>query len=790
MMLITRHTVFFPAILLLAGTPTRAGAQAPPRSVTFGVVFDGPADRNEVFSTLIQGAIAQHLGAEVAASFPPEDEIVADWTTDGVQRAIAGLLRDRDVEVILALGAIGSDLAAHWPRPLGKPVVAAIVLDPELQEFPIRDGASGVANLTYVAVPRTIAGDLATFSRVVSFRHLAVLIPQVYDTGIPTLRPNFDRLLVEMGITPNLVPVSASTADVLRRLPRDADAAYIFRLPGLDDADMSRLAEGLRDRGLPSYAAGGPPDVRRGFLFSARPHDPDRLVAHEVADAVARMLHGQTPARVPVYVPRNTRLTVNVVTARAIDAEPPWAVLAEAEEVGAETLDSVPAVTLAGAVREAVAHNLDLAAQDYAVASGAARTRSATAPLLPHVEGTIGASLRNEDQAAVGLGLTPERSLDAGLRLSQSVFSEGRWAAAAIERRRQGAREQVRDQVRLDIILETATAYVEVLRTSAAEEIYRDHLRTALAYQEVAEVREASGSSGAGELARLAAEVAGSRRALVEADGRRRAMTIRLNRLLHRDLEASFAGAATEAEDLHLLLTEPRLESLLRTRSGLRRLRSLMTQEAEVGAPELRRLEAAIAGESRAVGSATRAFFLPDVSLEASLDDRLAAGGAGRVSPIPAVPTPEDLRWSVGLRLSYPIFAGRARGAAKAQAEANLADLETRRDAERERVEERLRTTVLAAGASFAGIDLSREVADAAARNLELVGAAFRLGDATVTNLVESQNAALSAHLAAVDAQYDFLEDALRVERAMGAFSFFATRADRAALLERLEAAR
>jgi outer membrane protein TolC len=276
---------------------------------------------------------------------------------------------------------------------------------------------------------------------------------------------------------------------------------------------------------------------------------------------------------------------------------------------------------------------------------------------------------------------------------------------------------------------------------------------------------------------------------LVAADGDRREVTIMLNRVLHRELEAPFEAATTDPEDLRLLLTDPRVEPFLRTRRGLRVLRTFLAREAAIGAPELRRLDAAIAEESRAAASATRAYFLPEVSFEAALDNRLTAGGAGRASPVPAVPAPDGLGWSLGLRLSYPIFAGRARGAAKAEAAATLADLAVRRDAEGERVAARLRTAVLAAGASYAGVTLTREAADAAAENLELVSAAYRAGGATVTDLVDSQDAALAAQLGAMDATYDFLEDALRVERALGTFSFFATAADRAALLRRLERA-
>ena len=99
-----------------------------------------------------------------------------------------------------------------------------------------------------------------------------------------------------------------------------------------------------------------------------------------------------------------------------------------------------------------------------------------------------------------------------------------------------------------------------------------------------------------------------------------------------------------------------------------------------------------------------------------------------------------------------------------------------------------MRASLHQAGFSYANIDLTRDAAEASARNLELVTDLYQRGAADIIQLVDAQNQALGAALAAANALYDFLIDALRVQRASGAFSLEGTDAERDDFLQRLDA--
>jgi outer membrane protein len=88
---------------------------------------------------------------------------------------------------------------------------------------------------------------------------------------------------------------------------------------------------------------------------------------------------------------------------------------------------------------------------------------------------------------------------------------------------------------------------------------------------------------------------------------------------------------------------------------------------------------------------------------------------------------------------------------------------------------------------SFPSIRLSREAAESAWKNFELVTDAYSSGAVDITQLIDAQNAALVAKLAAENAVYDFLVDFMRVQRVIGSFDVFMSRDEREAWFQRLE---
>ena len=141
--------------------------------------------------------------------------------------------------------------------------------------------------------------------------------------------------------------------------------------------------------------------------------------------------------------------------------------------------------------------------------------------------------------------------------------------------------------------------------------------------------------------------------------------------------------------------------------------------------------------------------------------------------PTLPVPTPNNLDWQVGIKVTLPLFEGGARSARVRQSEQELAQTKTQRHATERLLEQRVRTALHRAGASLPAIDMAQDSHRAAEETLDITEDAYTQGVATLVQMLDAQNQATVTQLAASNAVYDHLIDIINVERAIGRFGFF-----------------
>ena len=221
-------------------------------------------------------------------------------------------------------------------------------------------------------------------------------------------------------------------------------------------------------------------------------------------------------------------------------------------------------------------------------------------------------------------------------------------------------------------------------------------------------------------------------------------------------------------------------------------LTRFLVGEALRVSPELAQADAAIAAEDRQHTAAGRAFWMPTLSLQGGLNNVFSRDGAGSIAPHPAGRTSPwgpgpTCSGSSGSRRRCRSSPDSGADAARAQTGFDLERLKVERAGAAQTVEQRVRAALETAASSYAAIALTREASDAADRNYELVSDAYARGTASITALIDAQDAAeLSSAEAAANAVHDFLLDLMRVERAMGDFGALRPAEQQQAFLERL----
>ena len=104
----------------------------------------------------------------------------------------------------------------------------------------------------------------------------------------------------------------------------------------------------------------------------------------------------------------------------------------------------------------------------------------------------------------------------------------------------------------------------------------------------------------------------------------------------------------------------------------------------------------------------------------------------------------------------------------------------------RNQLEFLVRSRLEFASASYNRLTLSRQAADAAQANFDIVQDSYSQGLVNITTLIDAQNVAVQTELTAVNAIYQFVLDFLEAERSTGTYYMLMTQAERDAFFERL----
>ncbi|MEN8199137.1 MAG: TolC family protein [Thermodesulfobacteriota bacterium] len=749
-----------------------------------GIVIDGNTPHDREMVKLFQQEIKDLTDEDFTVRFPETMVLSGGDNKNGINHSLDKLFANPDTHLVLPLGIIASTETLRR-KTFAKPVVVPFVLDDGLPLLPNKEGTSGVANLAYIQSMFSLDKQIISFRKITPFSNLAILLDRRDATEVPEITEIAKRLANEHTMTVNLIGVDKSAADAIAAIPPGIEAVMVGALRHLSDEECDHLVKGLIARRLPSYSIWSRKQVDRGLLAGDITADMVENLARRSAVSTHDILLGEEPGSLNVAFSRQYELTINMATARELDIYPSLAIRTGANLLNEQRTDISRRLTLEQAVQEALQANLDLSSAKRKVAAGSHGVNEARSALLPQLHIATGARSIDQDRAGLSGGSNPERAWTGSASGYQQIYSERSWAAYDVEQHNQTARTMEFDAVRLDVIYAASAAYFNVLRAQSVERLQKDNLKLTQANLERARIRMSTGVAGPDEVYRWETKFANDRRKVLETESNTFDAMEGLNRILNRPLQELFIAEETDLSDPLLIVSDRLFFDMTSNPRHLLSFRGVALEEAIALRPELKALDAAIAARVRTRTSAKRQYWLPEVSLEGEVEQYLSEDGMGQRSSAPG--GLDDTDWAIGVYARLPLFEGGRKSAALGRSQEELSRLRIERSGLAERVSQDVLGALNRTRASYPGISLSREAADAARRNLHLVTDSYVEGIKSIIELLDAQNQALSADQAAANAVYDFLIDLMGVQRAMGEFIIFLPEEERKAWYERVQ---
>jgi len=732
------------------------------KTIHIGIIKDGTNQREILPLEQIKREIINLNKGEFVIDFPADKVINANWQLDKIRAGIKKLSQDKSIDLIITAGLLSSHEAAHF-KVLRKPVIATMVADRELQKLPYKKGVSHKTNYTYIHTSRSVEQDIRQFFQLKPFKNLIIPADRVILEALPSLRTITSQVQKELGFNITFLPVIDSLKNTLSQIPDNADAVYLPPLARFSNQDLQEFANGLIHKKLPSFSLLGRTELELGFMATLNGRKMDSLrFSRRIALMVQSILLGTDPARLKVDLDHQPKLAINMKTAKAIGYSPKWKVLETSELLFKDTSSNSTSTSLTDAIRQAVAANLDLSSNQLNVTLAEDQVDSARSSLLPQVN--IGISGTHIDQDRAGVQQA-ERTADADIQLSQLLYSERSWSDFDVAKLLKNAEDASFQISVLDLMKQSATTYLKALLAQAAEQVRYSNLKVSETNLELAEMRLKIGYSDRSEVLRWQSVIATDRRNLYVAQADKDQLETELKRLLHIPLNQSVAISDKGIKSQIDMLENEKFIDFFDNELNFNHFINFTVDRALVNAPELKQINHVYQSARRQVDAGKRAYYIPDVSVNARFGQNIDQGGVGEQNN-----NFQNDNWSVGFQASLPLYTGGARSAEVSRASHSMIQSQYQRGNIEEVIEARVRSALQKTKGSFPAIRLSKDAAAAAKDNFSMVSDAYAKGQVAITSLIDAQNATLSADLSAVEALYSFMIDWIEIQRSVANF--------------------
>jgi outer membrane protein len=437
------------------------------------------------------------------------------------------------------------------------------------------------------------------------------------------------------------------------------------------------------------------------------------------------------------------RSTLSLVVSLGLVAAPLAA--QQADTLVARTLGSAPErTTLAAALERAPRVQPTTVQAAGTVRTADAQRRSATGAFLPNVTGSAGGSRTYSEFATLSGGEIvtageTRQSVNVGLSANMDLFTGFRRGAdiRAADAQQRSADAGL-DNARFQVALQTTQAFLDALATKQTVEVRAASVRRAQEQLKVSIAKLRAGSTTRSDSLRSEVNLGNARIQLLNAEIQQATAEANLGRLVG-------AAGRVEALDDSAYYRHPVIDT-----TGLR-------AEAHGSAPQVLAGEAG-ADAARAQVAATRAQYLPSLNLSGNQSWQGNNSGDYQLFQ----------NRSLSLGMSWTLFNRFARernlvGSQVAADNAEASAAEARRQ-----VDAGITQRFAELSAAQVRIEITQGSVTAAREDARVVNERYRLGAATIVDLLTSQESLTQAEVDAVNARFDYFRAKAQVEALIG----------------------
>ncbi len=732
-----------------------------------GLMVDNKSSETDVLLHQLQTEIKAVVGEDALITFPADQIYVNDYQLDTAKRHYQSLLQS-DIDIIIAFGVITSEVVSKQLIHR-KPTILFGAINQDYNDLDITKKTSGIKNFTYLIESESFREDLAKLKQLTNFKNIGVVV----DAGVVQflhLQETFDHAMAGLNSEYQIIAYQ-TVADILAQLD-GLDALYLAGGFFLKKDEVEMLATKLIENKIPSFTLNGINQVKQGIMASHQAAGDIDQFFRRIALTVDSYVSGTALADMPVFIDYTSQLTINYNTAEAIGVPIKYSLLADTDFVGEfKNVLSKTSYNLVEVVDQVLDKNLNLEASQINIGLAAQNLATAKSSYKPSLSTALTGAYVDPELAAISSGSNPEFSSSGSLTLTQTLYSNAANANIAIQRDLLIAQKEQYNAAELDSIFDAVNAYftVLILKTNAQSQLLnlkltKDNLKLAKQSFEI-------GQSGKSDSLRFESAKAQNTQSMVEAANQLEQAYINLNQLLNNplDYEIDIKDVQLDQgvfENYNYDLLVQFLDDPVLRNSFI----EFLIVKAKENAPELKALAANIAATDQEIKLNGRNRFLPTIALQGQYNKTFDRSGAGSLPPVGG--SFLDDNYNVALTFTVPLFNSNQFNINRQTAVLKREQLDVNKQNTELSIDLGIRSGVLRLVNEMSNIQLSEISEQTAKESLDLTMASYTNGAVNIVQLIDAQNNYINSQLAKANAIYNFLLNALQLERSMGYYFF------------------
>ena len=525
--------------------------------INIGVCKDANTSEFKEFSSLLKKEIINLTNSKFEIKFT---ELSSNMDTLVSKKNIQDLMNNPEIDYVIALGYISSKQISEIKN-YTKPVIAATILDRDLQKLPLNaDKTTGINNFTYIESIIQLKRNLKEFSRIFDTKDIVVIIPEIFKDNFPQLNTYFSKNQEDFNITQISVKDSINTA--LTQIPENTQAAIVLPMIGFSQSEIQKLFSGLNQKQIPSLAVSGVKYLNLGATITMTPEFTFQQLSRQIALRIMKINEGVNPSQIPIDIDYKQASIINMESIRETNKFPDWNILNESILINVTNFSSGKNINLKMAIAEALENNLEgkMAAKDVEIADK--EVRIAQANILPQV--SIGGSAvgLSENLVEASMGQRGEFTLTGSASIKQVIFSESVFANIAIQKLMAENKKFYNEQKILDVVSNTSVGYISLLFTKSNLLIQNENVNTTMKNLQMAKAKEEAGQTGVSDVNRWVTELNMNKMKFNDTYTSYRSNMYQINQILNSEINSTINIVDSNSIDKTIFVDEEVLKNI------------------------------------------------------------------------------------------------------------------------------------------------------------------------------------------------------------------------------------